>query len=341
MMEARDLCRKLAAVAALCIGASFAVAADTGRVAADTRMPGIVDPLEDPPDELLHAADLRLRIVFSTGPFRQRSDGTYGRTSLVPVDSLVEQARGSTDPVVLDLLALRCGQEPRCDVLDPLRRWTEADRQNQLAWVRLAGALKSRGDAVAAREAFLTASRASMWHEHFDDVARLVVAAMPRDMPDDMRLITVLLSRSAAGTAVSSTALQTLGAYCKETDAVIRDACARIVATMVRDTGTTMPLTIAPTYAARAGVSDFEVAAYQQKSDAVHWALLQVVAADRSADPTTSLAVQERLLASGERGAAERYLVDHHIRERDAAARYVATLTDFQLKRRSESRSTH
>ncbi|MGI9024447.1 MAG: hypothetical protein ACR2GP_02505, partial [Burkholderiaceae bacterium] len=136
------------------------------------------------------SADLRLRIVASIDGLEDR-DGVYSSHEVIPLETLVEQARGSTDPMVLSMLVGRCSESakpPRCDTQDLAERWTVADTQNQKAWLTLAAVLQQKGDLPAARAAFERASRASTWHEHNDDIARVIAATIPRTWPPLARM---------------------------------------------------------------------------------------------------------------------------------------------------------
>ena len=63
------------------------------------------------------SSDLRLRVIFSVDGFEKRNGGYYLHET-IPLESLVDEARGSNDPLVLAMLAARCGEAPnvqRCD----------------------------------------------------------------------------------------------------------------------------------------------------------------------------------------------------------------------------------
>ena len=294
--------------------------------------------------------DLRLRILASTVLVmvddHDLAKGIYLEET-IPAADLVEQARGSTDPLVLDLMAARCDVPFRsgkgCDALAFARRWTEADTQNQVAWLTLASALRSCGDEDGARATFLRAAQASTWHEHDLDLARVVTSHAPPDLKPASRYA---MLRDAAGKAraqgIPFPALSTLGAYCKE-PGDLRAACARIVATMARDTDSLMGLTLSAAYAARAHVDPLVVATYRMQSDAVHWSLPSRVSTLNGEDDPAKMddeTLRQRIaqlqarIDVGERRVGEDDLLAQHLSRSEAAARYVATLTPSQLQQR-------
>lgn len=124
------------------------------------------------------SADLRLRLLLSTDGLEQR-DGRMFTKATIPVATLVEQARGSTDPLTLDLLLKRCldpAAGKACDSLDVARRWTQADTQNQAAWIALARGQRDASDIDGAHLTFQRGARASTWHDHEEAAARLIAA---------------------------------------------------------------------------------------------------------------------------------------------------------------------
>lgn len=139
-----------------------------------------------------HASDARLRTFVGMSQVFLDED-VLPAAQRVPVDTLAEQARGSTDPMVLSLLIQMCGYDrlrprPTCDPIALARQWTVADTQNQLAWLTLAGTLRWSGEHEAGRAAFLRAAQASIWHESYDDGSRLIAAAAPKALGPRARM---------------------------------------------------------------------------------------------------------------------------------------------------------
>ncbi len=120
------------------------------------------------------SGDLRLRLLFaSTSP----TDADVPTTEPTALAELVESARGSTDPLVLQLLLARCRQRAThdvgpCDAVDVATRWTRADAENAMAWVELATLLDESGDRAGADAAIERAGRASTFRDPTDAFAR-------------------------------------------------------------------------------------------------------------------------------------------------------------------------
>jgi len=294
------------------------------------------------------SSDLRLRILFSMNgeieEERRPDNGLYAKERISAAD-LYAQARGSTDPLVLDLLLVRCGFATKtraaCDREDLARRWTVADTQNQLAWLTLAAVLKEKGDLDGARGAFLRAAEASRWHEHIVETRRLVASAAPHDETVAMANAFRADAVNVSGLATPYSALSLLGAFCKEADPM-RAACARILAVLVRDTDAMIALTLAVPYAMRANVAAPVVATYREEADAMHWALLESVPKGDVLEPTDEATARrdalswQQLIDAGERRRAERFLLENHVTRQEAAARFVAGLSPEQKKQRAE-----
>ncbi len=281
-------------VSAPTIAAAYPPPSSDETVVPTPRQQQAQDRFEALRERVGHSADLRLRIVHSftielvsvpseAGPVF----GPVTHESLSPAE-LYEQARGTTDPLALDLLLHRCeGTPERCDRVDLARRWTVADTQNPLAWLALADVLRSRGDDPEARDAFVRAALASHWHEHAWDVSRLVADAAPRDLPPLERLGWTLHA-ATIGFAVVDTNLHTAYFYCREGGRVggpLREACLTIAATMMRDGDSLMTVLMAPKLAAAAGAADDVVGAYRQRADALYWAALQTAPQPEAASP--------------------------------------------------------
>lgn len=332
-----------------CVAVSAAVGADV-EDAVDALTPrerATAEQLDRIADGFSRSADPAVRILFSTNGLDQHADGTIRWHETVPVAELVDQARGSTDPLVLDLLLRRCSNDDAaCDRLDLATRWAAADTQNQVAWLMLASIRQERKDPDGARATFLRAARASTWHDHYDDAIRRSAKALPADLSPPIRVAAFDMIFVRAGLVLPFVASHTLGDYCKERGAA-REACATIVATMVRDADTLVDLIFAAPFAARAHVDPSVVAQYQQTSDAVRWGMTGMLAthpiSTESPELDDSPALRERLrqmdfrIALGERRWAERYLTEQHVGEVEAAKRYVASLPESQLQRRTKS----
>lgn len=282
------------------------------------------------------SSDLRLRVIFSVDGLEKRNDGFYLHES-IPLESLVDQARGSNDPLVLAMLAARCGETPnvqRCDALDFARRWTVADTQNQLAWVALASELQRRGDSDAARAAFERAAQASVWHEQYADMARAIARALPRTLTPRERLRALHGAlATAAARSVSMEPYGYLRAACKEPST--RDACARILETMFRDGDTLIGTAVSARLAQAAGLLDDAVRARKQRFNATYWAVMQFpVLEDAELDDPAVLAravdqVGQRV-ELGEMRWGQRLLLQSGVSEPDAAARFVAAHPSYR-----------
>jgi hypothetical protein len=312
------------------------------------RQQALVDRLTRFTSDRAKSSDLRVRIIYSmTGEpevERRPDNGFYAKARISAAD-LYEQALGSTDPLVLDLLLQRCQAQTRaqnrCDRIALARRWTEADTQNQVAWLALANVLKYSGDLDGSRAAFLRASRAPQWHEHYNDIARLLARDVPADLSLLEKAASLVEALSRAGWGIPFDAIQSLSAYCKEAND-LRDACRRIVHTMVRDTDILFTLGMAAPFAARAQMDSSVVAAYRQKSDASQWSNhLEAPTGDPFAELDDRQAQEtiERLQSMidvGEKHRAEQIMLRQHVTESEAAARFVAALSPEQVAHRAE-----
>ena len=288
------------------------------------------------------SSDLRVRVLYSRGDLEFR-EGGMRLNEAIPIETLVEQARGSTDPVVLSLLVDRCSDDlrkaARCDPVDLARRWTVADTQNQLAWVALSTVLASSGDVDAARVAFRRAAQASQWHEYYPEVGHLLESAAPKasDPIAHAAMLVAVLSRSYV--SLPSGHYQTISSRCKERELI--DACGRILETMSRDGQSLMTINVAAALAtARSALPAATVATLRQHSDAMQWA--SIMNARRYQDDPTTAAEADRvvahlqaLIARNEIETLRGLLQDERLGESEAARRYVATLSAEQLARRT------
>ncbi len=277
------------------------------------------------------SSELRLRVIFSTDGLEKRKGSVIYWRETIPLESLVDQARGSTDPMVLALLFARCfevGNPKRCDALDFAERWTVADTQNQLAWIVLSSELQRRGDRNAARAAFERAAQASTWHEYSEDVARVSVRALPRAPTPRERLFDL---DAATSTAAASTIAIVPHTYMRVTceEPSRREACARILDTMFRDGDTLLGTAMSAQLAKAAGLSDEAVRARKQRYHATAWALTQFsvrqgAELDDPAMIARAVDETEQRISLGDMGWGRRLLQQAGVSEADAAARYGA-----------------
>lgn len=315
-MRARLLFASMFAVAAACgLAPQRLVAADRGDEAYWTQA-------------LLTASrssDLRVRVVLS--PFLAKPLG-----DVATIESLVEAARGSTDPLVLSTLVRWCGMAHaagQCDALALARRWTEADAQNQIAWLALGDVLRARGDVEASRDALVHAARASRWHPFDRDIAQLLRVSVP--MPADPRRRLDALVRLRAmgiGRGGGSEAMQSLWAQCK--DPHLREPCTRILDVVMRDTDSLIALFLATKLSARLDLPDAIVRMREERADAVRYAVERsskddgLDALELPSDPDRLEVLHERVafeIARGEIEGADRTLKALGLSTADAARR--------------------
>ncbi len=315
------------------------------RAESDTRDESMSDAWDRLTSLGRRSSDLRVRIAYSRDEGLTR-DGGYRMREAIPLETLLEQARGSTDPVVLSLMLDRCDDASRkagrCDAVDLAHRWTVADTQNQLAWLALSAALAGRGDADGARTTFRRAAEASHWHEHVPETERALVAAAPTSADPRQRAALLLAVVAKALVASSSAYFQTVNTRCKDDDA--KDACGRILEVMARDASSLQTLVVAATLARdRSTLPWATVAAIRQRADAMHWAWTLTPESDlRTMTPdelTRAVAEMESLIARGEIETRRRALQRAGLVESEAARRYVATLGPDELARRLPRRA--
>ena len=293
------------------------------------------------------SSDLRVRIVYSLGDLERRG-GVDRFSEAIPVETLVEQARGSTDPVVLSLLVDRCFEDldkaGKCDAVDLARRWTVADTQNQLAWIALSTVLGKHGDPQAARVAFRRAALASRWHEYYPEVARLLVPIAPKAIDPATRTMLLLMVLSKSWTGLPSSHYQTINNRCKEAD--LHDACGRILDTMARDAQSMMTLNVATGLAqVRNALPSTTVSAIRQRREALWWAASQCPGLTDEEMSIPAIAQQalahvEALIAQNEVEVLSAILLASGVSESVAAQRYVATLSPEQLAYRNNGPQT-
>lgn len=341
-------CRLLGAAVLLAIGIGStpgrAAGVDDDSPIVTARQQAVQDRVEAFRTDLQRSGDPRLRILFSSSMEVVEVPSADGGKALgtrthewIPAATLYEQTSGSTDPLVLHLMLMRCrsASTDPCDGLDLATRWTQADTQNQVAWIALASVLRQRGDDAGARAAFERAALASRWHEDAWDIARLVSDATPSEFGPLERLAWTTQAVTIGFTTPSD--YPTISVFCKEggrRGGTLRAACLRIVDTMMRDGGSAMAWVLAPTFAAMGQASDSQVALYRQRSEALYWALWQTLPHDEGTDgadtddaaATRALPAMLAVVRDSERVRAERYLATQRIADSDAAARFAARI---------------
>ena len=281
------------------------------------------------------SSDLRLRILFALDGM-DRSGPRPKRRETTSRDMLIDLARGSTDPLVLDLLSAYCriagaGQVPGlpCDRVEVARRGTEADTQNQLAWLTLAEAERDAGRPDEAHAAFERAAGASSWHDQYNDAARVVISALPDDLSSQERSLLLTRAIVDASDILPLPQLHALGEFCKEF--TLHVPCGRIVETMVRDSQLLLTLNIAVPFASRARLPPETVMQYQRQVDACRYAISRLTGLTPDEEDPDHLPDVNRqrasLLEVGERKTVERYLAANHIDESEAARLWVSSLS--------------
>lgn len=293
-------------------------------------------------DGFRRSSDLRLRIAFSLGDLERGPDGLFRRPELVPLADLLDAARGSTDPVVLDLLLWRC--DARCDRVELARRWVDVDRGNQVAWLSLAALLDQRGQKADARETVMRAARAPSWHAYWPDLQRTIAKAVPDDVPVLARAGATVIAMAQPFGVIPYDAIHMVIDLCRASDAQpeLRDRCRRLVATMVRDAQGMSDLAIAPAAATHGHEDPTVVRGYRTTLEAMRWAATEdavpgLVDDDDVDGAARTLAWMQRRLELGEVGRLRAVLAERGLRDADAAALYVASLTPEQRAYRAAS----
>lgn len=208
-------------------------------------------------------SSLRLRVLL-TDPYEEAAKSSPG----TPVD-LADLARGSTDPLVLMVLGNRCRLRFDAAARDAgalAKRWVEADTQNQAAWIRLAdlqGLASGNPEAIAT---YRRAAQASRWNDQSVEATRVLFAAIPRDIPLEQRVdVLELVMWGPAARASPIELIQTVTAGCRRAE--LRDACLRILETMVRDTDNLLTLAMATAYSRIVGVPTDVLQERQRRTD--------------------------------------------------------------------------
>ena len=231
------------------------------------------------------------------------------------------------------MMISRCAAsfQPR-DICDPMSfalRWAAVDAQNQRAWLAISSLLRDRGEFDAARAMFRRAAEAPASHESLSDLARSLAAALPTDLPPARRKVALLDTNARAVSAVLFEALSVINASCK--DATLQKPCERIVETMARDAESLFAIQMAASMAERTALPEATTRAIRQRSDAMQWAASMLLPVETTGDVKSA---GETMVSVGERKALEAVLQRAGIDEREAARRYVASLTLGQLNSR-------
>lgn len=281
------------------------------------------------------SSDLRVRVAMST-PDYDELNGLYMQHPDTAIEALVEQARGSTDPVVLWLLTARCsafdsgGRHP-CDAIDMARRWTVADTQNQLAWLTFAQALDVAGAQAEARTAIVRGAQASTWREDQVTLARTIAGAVPTDEMTPRQRVETLRAVQVIGFG-TATPLRILSKSCRESG--LRDACLRYLETIARDADNLASVRIGAIYSGRIGAPDDVVRVRIEHADAWMYALTKMgVRDDTEIDEAVRAARDD--IEHSEAFRARRALARAHLTEAEAARRLVAELSPAQREYRA------
>ena len=290
------------------------------------------------------SGDLRRRILFS---LKVIDDEQRLRVEeIIALADLIEAARGSTDPIVLQLLLDRCRDKikhSRCDAVDLAQRWVVADAQNQLAWIELATVLEQAGDLRGSEEAWSRAGRASTFRDHYFPVVRIILHALPAD-PDPRVHFADLITAIGIGAAVRTDWPVDTSKGCKSE--ARRPVCAWIADTVFRDGDSFMALLIAQDITRRTAQSEALAAARKQTVQALLWAsLLQSEAIDPDtidftdrAKLSAAIRVLEQLIERGAVAAHRDALREMHLSDAEASERYHAWLVAHSSKAQENPR---
>ncbi len=277
------------------------------------------------------SSDLRLRLAFASFPVLD----AHGKVlhQHMPIRDLLEAARGSTDPLVLQLLLARCRTATRrdaaCNDLDLARRWIQAETQNQAAWIAYATVLEASGDLPRAEEAWQSAARSSTYRDGFSAVVRTIVQAMPAD-EDPKRRYQDLVAAFGIAAAIPGPDLQDAYRGCKV--ATRRESCARIADVMFRDADNLLVLMIAKWIGSYTGQPDDLVRAREERVRAMQWAVMEMGKDRNDPDaietggPQAAVAANaaiEALARRGELASAQDFLTLHHLSVAEAALRHA------------------
>jgi len=146
----------------------------------------------------------------------------------------------------------------------------------------------------------------------------------------ELARIGAAVAANKASALVPFSALQTLGAFCK--DQALRTACGRIVVTMMRDSQLLVTANLAVPFAARARLPRETILRYQRHIDAGHWVFREWIAPDFDDNDVQATDLdQAKLLETGERITVQRALDEYDIDEDEATKRYAESLSPEQL----------
>lgn len=201
------------------------------------------DPMPQQRIRIAAANSFLLRALPTSLPLRvllTDTDRTLTGNTLSPdrnLPGLIDATKDSNDPLIRMVMAARCRatlDESLCDPVDMAKRWIAVDSQNQVAWMRLAdtqGLADGNAEAIAT---FRRASEATRWDDRSVEVSRILLAVVPADTPQPLRVDVLETLRAAPMARASATELlQTVTAGCRRPE--LRDACLRILDAMARD----------------------------------------------------------------------------------------------------------
>jgi len=285
-------------LASLAVAAAFPIAAP-----AQNGDPGPVDPVAQA--SARHAAieeagrrsgDLQLRILFA-----QRisdADPAGAGKDAIPLATLIDNAKGSSDPLVLQLLLDRCRDQPKtpaCDPVDLARRWVAADAQNVVGWIELAAVLDRSGDEQGADDAWTRAGRASTFRDPGNAVARKLWAQFA-DGDDLQERYLDLVYVTGVTAAVMQPWLMDAKIGCRRE--ARRSACASVADVAFRDADSIAGLQFARLLTAQSGGPEWLRRSRQQSEEALQWARLHAL---RDGDFDEIASLDDETLASVDR----------------------------------------
>jgi hypothetical protein len=276
--------------------------------------------------------DLRLRVLFSQRESRAPDGSPF--EDVIPLSSLIESARGSSDPLVLELLLDRCrgpgdASSNPCDAVDLAQRWVTADTQNAIAWIELSAVLASAGDRMGADDAFVHAGRASTFREPTRAIAQAIFAKLPDSDDPRARYLNLSYALGRAAAIPMSWMVDTRDACRRETNHL---ACAHIADIAFRDADTIFGLQFARMLTAQAHEAEWVHRSRQQTEEALLWAQAefglafeadQAMALDEAALVKINR-VLEKVVAKGDAAAARDALREQHLSDAEGSAHYAA-----------------
>jgi hypothetical protein len=283
------------------------------------------------------SSDLRLRILFSQRMAPGPSDQYI--QDVTPLGALVDSARGSTDPLVLELLLGRCRSQSKadasiCDPVDIARRWAAVDAQNAVPWIELASVLAKAGDEKAADEAWTKAARAATLRDSYYPIVRLLLSSFPADADPRVRYLDLTYAIGWAA-AVPDMWMWDVKTGCKS-DAR-RAACSSIADMAFRDGDAIHAVQAGRLLTTQTKQEQWLRASRQQTEEALQWALsrLDVDTGYGTLDATDLQAVVklnrmiEDRVAHGDVTAARNELHSLHVSEAEGAKRYKVYMAEL------------